>query len=73
LGFGIGWSPDEYEAAGAPWKDRGRRAGESLSALKAIWTTDLVEIQGAGFKIPNAQKNGRAQDDCELGRRLNEG
>src|ERR1700756_2315507 len=31
LGFGIGWSQDEYEAAGASWKDRGRRADESLS------------------------------------------
>jgi len=51
LGFGIGWSPDEYEAAGVPWKDRGRRADESLTALKAIWTNETVEIQGAGFKI----------------------
>src|SRR5215467_341669 len=24
VGLGIGWSPDEYEAAGAPWEDRGR-------------------------------------------------
>lgn len=54
LGFGIGWSPDEYEAAGVPWKARGRRADESLSALKAIWTTDPVEIQGAGFKLPKS-------------------
>src|SRR4029077_7843714 len=23
VGFGIGWSPDEYEAAGALWKERG--------------------------------------------------
>src|ERR1041384_7346292 len=51
LGFGIGWSPDEYEAAGVPWKDRGRRADESLTTLKAIWTNETVEIQGAGFKI----------------------
>lgn len=37
-----------------PWKDRGSRADESLSALKAIWTTDPVEVQGAGFKVPNS-------------------
>jgi len=24
VGFGIGWSPDEYEAAGATWQDRGK-------------------------------------------------
>jgi probable F420-dependent oxidoreductase len=50
-GFGIGWSPDEYDAAGVPWKERGKRADEALSALKAIWTNDTVEVQGAGFKI----------------------
>ena len=51
LGFGIGWSVDEYDAAGVPWKERGRRADESLMALKAIWTKDPVEIQGLGFKV----------------------
>ena len=51
LGFGIGWSPDEYDAAGVPWKERGRRADESLRALKAMWTTNPVEIHGAGFKV----------------------
>src|SRR5262249_17623837 len=34
LGFGLGWSPDEYEAAGVPFKERGRRADEALTALK---------------------------------------
>src|SRR5215471_11112484 len=53
-GFGIGWSPDEYDAAGVPWKERGKRADEALRALKAIWTSDTVEIQGAGFKIPKS-------------------
>ena len=53
-GFGIGWSSDEYDAAGVPWKERGKRADEALQALKAIWTSDTVEIQGAGFKIPKS-------------------
>ena len=54
LGFGIGWSPDEYEAAGSPWHSRGKSADEFLRALKAIWTTDPVEIQGSTFKIPKS-------------------
>jgi probable F420-dependent oxidoreductase len=54
LGFGIGWSPDEYEAAGASWKNRGRLADESLRALKAIWTTNPVEVQGQAFRVPNS-------------------
>ncbi len=46
VGFGIGWSPDEYEAAGVTWEERGKRADELIKALKKIWTTDPVEFQG---------------------------
>jgi len=51
VGVGIGWSVDEYEAAGVPWKSRGSRADEAVDALKAMWTADTVEIQGAAFKV----------------------
>ena len=51
VGFGIGWSPDEYEAAGSPWKQRGKRADECVQALKTIWTTDPVEFHGKYTKI----------------------
>jgi len=51
VGFGMGWSPDEYEAAGAPWPDRGKRADEAIQVLKKIWTTDPVEVQGKHYRI----------------------
>jgi len=51
VGFGIGWSPDEYEAAAAPWQDRGKRADESIEVLKKIWTTDPVEFEGKYYRI----------------------
>jgi probable F420-dependent oxidoreductase len=51
VGFGIGWSPDEYEAAGVTWQERGKRADESIKALKKIWTTDPVEFQGKYYRI----------------------
>jgi probable F420-dependent oxidoreductase len=51
VGFGIGWSPDEYEAAGAPWNTRGKSADDCVSALKAIWTTDPVQFEGINFKV----------------------
>lgn len=54
VGFGTGWSPDEYEAAGASWKERGKRADEFMKALKVIWTTDPVEFQGTYFRIPKS-------------------
>jgi probable F420-dependent oxidoreductase len=51
VGFGMGWSLDEYEAVGVPWSERGRRADENLEALKAIWSADPVEFQGERFSI----------------------
>ncbi|MBI2150848.1 MAG: LLM class F420-dependent oxidoreductase [Acidobacteria bacterium] len=54
VGFGMGWSPDEYEAAGVPWSERGKRGDELIRALKAIWTTDPVEFQGRYYRIPKS-------------------
>ena len=50
-GFGIGWSPDEYEAAGATWEDRGKRTDEAIKVLTTIWTGDPVEFQGKFYRI----------------------
>ena len=54
IGFGILWSPDEYQAAGAMWHERGKRADELIKALKKIWTTDPVEFQGKYYRIPKS-------------------
>jgi probable F420-dependent oxidoreductase len=54
VGFGMGWSPDEYAAASSPWNERGKRADEYVQALKAIWTTDPVEFQGTYVRIPKS-------------------
>jgi probable F420-dependent oxidoreductase len=54
VGLGLGWSPDEMEAAGAEMKQRGARADEFLQVLKAIWTTNPVEFQGKFYKVPKS-------------------
>jgi probable F420-dependent oxidoreductase len=54
VGFGIGWSPDEYEAAGVTWHERGKRADELIKALKKIWTADPVDFQGKYYRIPKS-------------------
>ncbi len=51
LSFGIGWAPEEYEAAGVPFEGRGQRFEEVLAALKTIWTHDPVEFDGQLFSI----------------------
>lgn len=54
VGLGLGWSEDEFEAAGVPMESRGRRADEFLSLLKAIWTTDPVEFHGEFYHLPKS-------------------
>ncbi|MCA1217625.1 TIGR03619 family F420-dependent LLM class oxidoreductase [Streptomyces sp. 8L] len=51
-GFGSGWSPEEYEAAGVPFEGRGARLDELLDVLVAWWTTNPVRHQGPLFTIP---------------------
>ena len=51
-GLGIGWSKDEFEVSGIPYKDRGTRADEYLQVLKKIWTDDVVEFKGRFYNIP---------------------
>jgi len=43
---GIGWYPNEYEAAGVPFKDRGARTDKFLQALKAVRTPADVQFRG---------------------------
>lgn len=51
-GLGIGWSKDEYEVSGVPYKDKGTRADEFLQVLKKIWTDEVVEFKGQFYNIP---------------------
>jgi len=51
-GLGIGWSKDEYEVSGVPYKHRGERANEFLQLLKRIWTDEVIEFKGQFYSIP---------------------
>jgi alkanesulfonate monooxygenase SsuD/methylene tetrahydromethanopterin reductase-like flavin-dependent oxidoreductase (luciferase family) len=54
-GLGIGWSKDEYDVSGVPYKQRGERANEFLQLLKRIWTDEVVEFKGQFYSIPASQ------------------
>lgn len=54
VGVGIGWSVDEFEAAGVPADRRGARADEFLKVLTAAWGDDPVEFAGEFYRIPRA-------------------
>jgi probable F420-dependent oxidoreductase len=54
IGFGVGWSPDEFEAVGVPMGGRGRRAEEALQVIEAIWRDNPVEFEGRYFRVPES-------------------
>lgn len=51
-GFGVGWSPEEYQAAGLDFTRRGARMEELLDALDAIWTSDPAGHEGDQLSVP---------------------
>lgn len=51
VGFGLGWSEDEYRGLGVPFHRRGRSADEALAALLALWDADPVEFRGDGLDV----------------------
>jgi probable F420-dependent oxidoreductase len=54
IGVGVGWSRDEFGAAGTPFERRGARADEFLRALIELWTKDPVGFQGEFYRIPES-------------------
>jgi len=51
-GFGVGWSPEEFEAANLDFTKRGARMDELLNALDVIWTSDPAEYHGKHIEVP---------------------
>jgi probable F420-dependent oxidoreductase len=56
-GFGIGWSPEEFQAAGAPFSHRGAQLDELLDALERLWTANPVAHDGNRWSIPPSWVN----------------
>jgi probable F420-dependent oxidoreductase len=51
-GLGLGWSPDEFVAAGVGMERRGARAEEFIACLDAIWRDEPVAFEGEFYSIP---------------------
>ena len=46
FGIGVGWDAHEYEVAGVPLRERGRRTDEILDILEKLWTGEPVTYHG---------------------------
>ncbi|MEV6994404.1 TIGR03619 family F420-dependent LLM class oxidoreductase [Streptomyces sp. NPDC093228] len=51
-GFGVGWSPEEFESANVEFTKRGARLNEMLDVLELMWTSDPVEYHGRHVEVP---------------------
>ena len=55
IGLGLGWSEDEADVTNTPFETRGRRGGEYIQAMKALWADDPVEFHGEFVDVPLTQ------------------
>jgi probable F420-dependent oxidoreductase len=46
LGVGVGWLKEEFDALGVPFDGRGRRAEESIAAMRSLWRNDRASFDG---------------------------
>ena len=46
LGLGVGAREDDFEAAGVPFKERGKRMDEMLAEMKDVWSNDETRPGG---------------------------
>ena len=53
LGVSLGARPDDYDAAGAPWRSRGRDLSDELAALRDIWEGTTVGPRPASPNGPD--------------------
>lgn len=57
LGVAVGWNFVEYEALGQDFRTRGRRIDEQVDVLRALWTRELVTLEGRWHRITAAGIN----------------
>ena len=51
LGIGVGWDAHEYEVAGVPLRERGRRTDEILGIFERLWTGEPVTHHGRYYQF----------------------
>ncbi|MBF6557892.1 MAG: LLM class F420-dependent oxidoreductase [Acidimicrobiales bacterium] len=46
LGIGIGWSSEEFQALGVPFRGRARRTREFVEVMRTLWREDSASYEG---------------------------
>lgn len=53
-GFGLGWSPDEYQVTNTPWAGRAKRMEDSLDLIDKIWLGGTIAHESPFTSMPEA-------------------
>ena len=54
-GLALGWSQEEFAAAGVGYERRGARLEELVRCLRRIWTEPVVDFDGDFYRVPRAR------------------
>lgn len=55
LGVGVGWLREEFEAIGASFPDRARRAEEAIAAMRVLWSDPCPTFEGDTVRFHDAR------------------
>jgi probable F420-dependent oxidoreductase len=51
MGVGVGWMEEEFQALGAPFRERGKVSDEQLALLTRLWKEGRVSFHGAHYQL----------------------
>lgn len=63
LAVGVGYLEGEYEALGVDHAERAARFEEALAVLRAVWTTDELDVDGVHFSASGVTAHPRPVSD----------
>jgi probable F420-dependent oxidoreductase len=49
LGVGVGWMADEFDYLGLSFADRGRATDAAITAIRRLWSEDVIEVHDDHF------------------------
>jgi probable F420-dependent oxidoreductase len=55
VGVAVGWLEGEFEALGAPFRERGRRTDEAIELFRAVWTEEYPTITTRNHQLANVK------------------
>jgi probable F420-dependent oxidoreductase len=55
-GVGLGWSGQEYVAAGTPFEHRGSRMRDYIQVVRSLWADELSKFEGKFYNLPECRQ-----------------